>query len=97
MPVRDAVDTRIVEEVRRGTGSIVDSQEQVGGWPQYRTAPALRDSDDDGMPDDWEITCGLDPRDPTDAARDRDGDGYTNVEEHINTAVVKHPGVKGRP
>ncbi len=32
-PLRDAVDLRIVREVGTRTGSIIDSQRQVGGWP----------------------------------------------------------------
>ena len=36
------------------------------------------------MPDDWEKKHGLNPKDPADAAKDLDGDGYTNIEEFIN-------------
>jgi len=36
LPHRDAVDARIVREVETRTGSLVDSQSQVGGWPEYR-------------------------------------------------------------
>jgi len=36
------------------------------------------------MPDAWEIRYGLNPHDPADAAKDKDGDGYTNLEEYIN-------------
>ena len=43
-----------------------------------------RDSDFDGMPDTWEIKYGLDPNDPCDNIEDRDGDGYTNIEEYLN-------------
>lgn len=32
-PRRDAVDARIVEDVRQGRGAIINSQEEVGGWP----------------------------------------------------------------
>lgn len=39
-PGRDAVDARIVEEVRKGTGRIIDSQKEVGGWPAYKTGAA---------------------------------------------------------
>jgi hypothetical protein len=36
LPRRDAVDRRLVEEVRTGGGRIIDSQQEVGGWPEYR-------------------------------------------------------------
>lgn len=50
---RDAVDLRIVSEVRRGQGRIIDSPEQVGGWPALTPAtrrlplPPRHNSDDD--------------------------------------------------
>jgi hypothetical protein len=46
-----------------------------------------RDSDGDGMPDDWEAAHGLDSDHVADGAQDRDGDGYTNLEEYINSLV----------
>ncbi len=85
LPKRDAVDTRIVADVRAGSGSIIDSQWEVGGWPEYQQSRPPRDTDRDGMPDHWEQTHGLNPRDAADAAKDRDGDGYTNIEEYLNT------------
>ncbi len=85
LPVRDAVDERIVLDVRNHSGRIVDSQREVGGWPTYRSAVAPPDTDGDGMPDDWEIAHGLNPRDPSDAAKKRNGSGYTNLEEYINS------------
>ena len=57
--------------------------EQVGGLPEYNGTPYV-DSDNDGMPDEWEKRFGLDPNDPTDAAKDCNGDGYTNIEKYIN-------------
>ncbi len=39
------------------------------------------DTDEDGMPDGWELYYGLDPYDPADAQEDPDGDGYSNLEE----------------
>jgi hypothetical protein len=53
-PARDAIDRRIVEEVRGGTGAIIDTPEQVGGYPAYRSATAPPDADGDGLPDGWE-------------------------------------------
>jgi hypothetical protein len=41
------------------------------------------DADGDGMPDNWEISFGLDPFEMADADRDKDGDGQTNLAEHI--------------
>ncbi len=42
---------------------------------------AAKDSDGDGMTDDWEIQNGLNPDDPNDADTDSDNDGLTNIEE----------------
>jgi hypothetical protein len=82
-PRRDAVDARIVEEARIGTGRIIDSPDQGGGYPTLRDAPPPPDSDHDGMPDDWETSRGLNPRFPEDRNDDRNGDGYTNLEEYL--------------
>lgn len=84
LPVRDSIDARIVDEVRRGTGRIISRIAEVGGWIVHRPAPAAVDTDRDGMPDAWELRHGLDPADPADGSRDEDGDGYTNVEEFLN-------------
>lgn len=91
-PVRDAVDQRIVQSVRDRAGGIIDSPKQVGGWPDYRAASAPADSDSDGMPDEWERKHGLNINDPADANQDRDGDGYTSIEEYLNglaTAAIQ--------
>ena len=39
------------------------------------------DSDDDGMPDWWELAYGLNPRSGDDAALDKDSDGLSNLAE----------------
>ncbi|MGD9603451.1 MAG: hypothetical protein AB7O21_06100 [Gammaproteobacteria bacterium] len=39
------------------------------------------DDDNDGMPDDWETTYGLNPFEPADATFDQDDDGATNLQE----------------
>ena len=88
LPVRDAVDQRVIESVRTGKvafdNGIIDRPEQVGGWPQYQAAAAPADSDGDGMPDEWEKAHGLNPNDAADATGDKDNDGYTNIEEYLN-------------
>ena len=83
-PARDAADRKIIRDVQERTGSIIDSPKQVGGWPEYRSAPAPADSDGDGLPDAWEKKFRLNPNDPADASADSDGDGYTNLEEFLN-------------
>jgi hypothetical protein len=89
LPVRDAVDKRVVEMVRTGTvgyeegKGIITDIEQVGGYPEYKGEPYV-DSDSDGMPDEWETKHGLDPKDASDAARDLNGDGYTHIEDFLN-------------
>lgn len=42
---------------------------------------ALVVSDNDGLPDEWEVQYGLDPGDPADAYLDKDGDGLSNIDE----------------
>ncbi|MDR1884320.1 MAG: polysaccharide lyase [Prevotella sp.] len=62
---------------------IITDIKQVGGYPEYKGTP-YKDSDNDGIPDAWEIKYGLDPNDPSDAVLDMNGDGYTNIEKYIN-------------
>ena len=70
----------IIERIPKG---IITQPSQVGGYPIYRGQP-YKDSDGDGMPDEWESKNGLNPKDPSDAAADRNGDGYSNIEKFIN-------------
>jgi hypothetical protein len=112
LPKRDAVDKRIVEEVRTGKiiykeggktnignkyikrrlpedsykKGIIADVSQVGGYPEYKGTP-YKDADKDGMPDEWETKHGLNAKNAADASLDRDKDGYTNIEEFINSVV----------
>lgn len=62
---------------------IITDISQVGGYPEYKGEP-YQDADSDGMPDEWEKKYGLNPKDPSDANGDINGDGYTNIEKYIN-------------
>lgn len=86
-PARDAVDKRVVADVRNGTGKVILSQNEVGGWPALAGGTAPTDSDHDGMPDSWELANGLNPGDAADRNGDLDSDGYTNIEEYINSLI----------
>lgn len=83
-PTRDPVDRRIVRDVRDVSGSIIDSPDDIGGYPNLSGNEPPPDSDHDGMPDSWEREMGLDPNDPADGLLDADGDGYTNVEAYVH-------------
>lgn len=82
--VRDAVDLRVLTGVADRSGRIIDSQDQVGGWPELAPGTPWIDGDGDGMPDDWERAQGLNSADPADGPADRDGDGFTNLEDWLN-------------
>lgn len=111
LPVRDAVDKRVVEQVRTGKikytedgkapvgkefikrrlpadsykQGIISDISQVGGYPEYKGTP-YTDSDNDGMPDAWEIKQALNPKDASDAAK-LTKSGYSNIENYINSVV----------
>lgn len=95
---RDTVDTRIINEIREGKATygkswagggkgIIDSQADVGGWPELKSAVPPPDEDHDGMDDRWEIANGLSSKDPKDGNEMRDG--YTNLEHYLNS-LVRH-------
>ncbi|MCM1356296.1 MAG: thrombospondin type 3 repeat-containing protein [Staphylococcus sp.] len=68
---------------------IITDIRQMGGYPEYKGTPYV-DSDNDGMPDAWELANGLNPNDPSDANGDCTGDGYTNIEKYINGISTKN-------
>ena len=82
---RDAVDVRLVKNVRTRTGNLIDSQDEVGGWPELESKPAPQDTDRDGIPDAWEKANKLDAKNAKDRNGDDDKDGYTNLEEYLNS------------
>ncbi|GJL66188.1 MAG: hypothetical protein NPIRA05_11590 [Nitrospirales bacterium] len=108
----DAVDKRIVAEVKTGTGRIIDApslsrcygpyceryltpsdytqhgiSDPIGsdGWPIVNNGTPPTDTDQDGMPDSWEHVYAFDPNDASDGVQDADIDGYTNLEEYLNS------------
>ena len=62
---------------------IIDTQDDVGGWPVLKSAPAPKDSDHDGMPDEWEDDKKLDKNNPDDRNKFA-ADGYTMLEKYLN-------------
>ncbi|WP_442795452.1 pectate lyase family protein [Pelobium manganitolerans] len=64
---------------------IITDVSQVGGYPTYSGKP-YKDSDNDGMPDDYEKKMGLNPKDPNDA-QVISKNGYSNIENYLNSLV----------
>jgi hypothetical protein len=110
LPVRDAVDTRIVKQVATGKieiapnvklpetqfkhrrlpidsykQGIITDPSQVGGYPEYKGTP-YKDSDNDGMPDAYEVKNKLNPMDAADAAKITKS-GYSNIEVYLSSVV----------
>ena len=88
-PIRDEIDKRVVNNFRERTGAIIDSQDQIGGWPDYQGGEYATDADNDGIPDDWELTHDMDPNDASDANSYilRAPSGYTWIEEYVNSLI----------
>jgi hypothetical protein len=83
--VRDSVDERLIIDIKNRTGKLLDSQGEVGGWPELKSKPAPKDLDRDGMADEWELANNLDPTNPEDRNGDAEKDCFTNLEEYLNS------------
>jgi pectate lyase len=104
LPNRDAIDTRIIKEVKGGFATyegnsykkshnvadttkicgIIDTQTDVGGWPELKSEPAPLDTDHDGIPDVWEDKNKMDKTNPNDRNK-ISSDGYTMLEKYLNS------------
>jgi len=95
---RDAVDTRITEEARTGIElygetfhgggkGIINSPEEVGGWPVLNSGTPPTDADNDGMADEWEVLHGLDPNNPSDGNSSILSKKNTNLEAYLHYLV----------
>jgi hypothetical protein len=93
---RHPIDARLVAETRAGTGKIIawaddpfnSSASEGTEWRALVATPttprpAGYDTDNDGMPNTWEMMHSLNPS-MADNNGDTDMDGYTNLEEYIN-------------
>lgn len=101
---RTAIDRQCADETRNGTGSCSGTSDydstqtnldkyniQCGVTYEYPSAvltKTITDTDNDGMPDEWELARGLNPNDPSDTKGDYCGQGYTNIEYYINDLTV---------
>ena len=91
---RDSADARVVKGILDRTHRRIDSPKQVGGWPDLKSSPAPADQDQDGMPDAYETAHHLNPTDPADRNLDTDSNGYTNLEDYLNSLT---PALRTQP
>lgn len=86
---RDAYDAEVLWQMSEdvaiwGNRGIINTPQQVGGWPVLKKGKRLKDSDRDGMPDEWESQRGLDADNACDASTFCLDHRYTNLEVYLN-------------
>jgi pectate lyase len=94
---RDTLDTRIINDVKNGTGRFIDVQggfphgtpygKTASAWPFLDSLPAPADTDKDGIPDEWETKNGLNPNDAADASQVKQHAYYSNIELYLNALL----------
>lgn len=97
LPRRDTLDQRIINDVMKGTGKLIDVQGgfrhgtpyelTVNTWPALASLPAAADTDRDGMPDAWEKKNGLDVNNNADASDFTLNKYYSNIEVYLNSLI----------
>ena len=90
---RDAVEERIIRDVRQGKAEFqgetlkkagfIDSPADAEDWPSYPEVTPEPDSDGDGMPDAWERSHGFNPQDKSDGTKVVSAEGYTALEVYL--------------
>jgi hypothetical protein len=86
---RDSSDRKVVDDVKKRSGGLINSQNVDGGLVTLSTGTKPVDSDQDGMADDWEQQNGLDPNDATDRnGTDLSSVGYTNLEVYLDSITA---------
>ena len=93
---RDHVENRLIRETRDNTytytGSnagkkgVIDLESDAEGFYDYPQVAALVDTDQDGMPDEWESANGCDPNNPDNNVRH--ASGYTMLEMYLHYAMM---------
>ncbi len=82
LPVQDAIDIRVINDFINTTGDRLSNVVFPDDFPTFQNLLAPIDTDNDGMPDNWENANGLNP-----SVADNNtimASGYTAIEEYIN-------------
>jgi autotransporter-associated beta strand protein len=91
---RDVVDERLITEVLSGgvLGETISSEfaAPMSGPGVIRNGPTPLDTDQDGMPDYWELGTGSAPYTANNNAASPSGSGYTRLEDYLNWLAEPH-------
>lgn len=95
LPKQDTIDERIIRDVKDRTGRIIDVQggfehgtpyeKSAKAWAALKSVAAPKDSDKDGMPDEWELKIKLNPKSAADGNQYTLSSAYTNIEVYLNS------------
>ncbi len=105
LPVFDEHDQRIIKETLKGSytykgsksglAGMIDNEQDAGGWEDYpvESRPENWDTDEDGLPNWWEIAKGLNPDSSKGDFSDSNkaaANGYTQLEDYLNWLAQPH-------
>lgn len=99
LPARDEVDQYLIDDLMsfgtKGTRSGISDETTLphGGTGTISGGVKPLDTDNDGMPDEWEIANGLNPNDASDAVAIA-ANGYMNIENYANSITEAYPYIK---
>ena len=100
LPVRDEVDKYLIDELisygKGGSTGGITTEKTLphGGTGRLFSGSKPQDSDNDGMPDEYEKAVGLNPNDAKDAVNVA-ANGYLNIENYSFTIHEAYPYIKG--
>lgn len=84
LPKRDSIDARIVDDVRNGTGRIINRHVEVGGFIDTETVARVFE-----IPTEWLIANGLENMAENDIIENGIWKGYTLIEAYVNDWTAK--------
>lgn len=95
--VRDAQDSRLIQNVKNGVGNFINSQFEDGGINTQTWVSDIVDTDNDSLPDAWEDANGLNKNDASDATaiitdETSENKGFTNIEVYANSLCTTSQG-----
>ncbi len=79
LPRRDSIDARVINDVRNGTGRIINQDEEVGGLTSITSEERKFE-----IPAEWKAENNMGDAKETDIVKDGEFAGYTWIEAYVN-------------